>query len=215
MLVKTYGSAVFGIEAQTITVEVNIAKGVNYFLVGLPDNAIKESQKRIDAALKNNGYKIPGKGITINMAPADLRKEGSSYDLTLAMGILTASDQIQASDIEKFIIMGELALDGTLRPIKGALPIAVSAKKQGFKGFILPKDNAEEAAVVEGLEVYGVDHISQVINFFDQNEKLEPFKVDLDAHFRQQAKFIDFDFADVKGQEKCEAGHGNSSSRRT
>jgi magnesium chelatase family protein len=201
MLVKTYGSAVFGIEAQTITVEVNIAKGVNYFLVGLPDNAIKESQKRIDAALKNNGYKIPGKGITINMAPADLRKEGSAYDLTLAMGILSASDQIQASDIEDFIIMGELALDGTLRPIKGALPIAVSAKKQGFKGFILPKDNAEEAAVVEGLEVYGADHISQVIQFFDKDERMTPYRVDLDAHFRRQAKFIDFDFADVKGQE--------------
>ncbi len=138
MLVKTFGSAVYGIDAQTITVEVNIGQGVNYFLVGLPDSAVKESQQRIDAALKNNGHKIPVKGITINMAPANIRKEGSAYDLTLAMGILAATEQIDAPDISKFIIMGELSLDGELRPIRGALPIAVQAQKEGFEGFILP-----------------------------------------------------------------------------
>ena len=171
MLTKAYGSAVFGVDATTITVEVNIDKGIGYHLVGLPDNAIKESNFRIAAALKNNGYKIPGKKITINMAPADLRKEGSSYDLTLAIGILTASSQIQAAEIDKYIIMGELSLDGSLQPIKGALPIAIQAQKEGFKGFILPKENAKEAAIVNNLDVYGVESITEVINFFDKGEK--------------------------------------------
>ena len=147
MLVKTYGSAVHGVDATTITVEVNIDKGINFSLVGLPDSAVKESQHRIDAALNNTGYKIPGKKITINMAPADIRKEGSSYDLTIAMGILAASEQISSDDISEYIIMGELALDGELRPIKGVLPIAIQARKEGFKGFILPEKNALEAAI--------------------------------------------------------------------
>ena len=174
MLVKTYGSAVYGIEAQTITVEVNVSKGVNFFLVGLPDNAVKESQQRIDAALKNNGYKIPGKGITINMAPADIRKEGSAYDLTLAIGILAATEQIEATDVHNYMIMGELALDGQLRPIKGALPIAIQAREEGFKGFFLPKQNAKEAAIVNNLDVYGVENIQQVIDFFNGKANLEP-----------------------------------------
>ncbi len=148
MLSKVYGSAVFGVEAQTITCEVNVDTGVGYHLVGLPDNAIKESNYRIAAALLNNGYKIPGKKITLNLAPADLRKEGSAYDLTLALGILAASAQINAPDLEKYIIMGELSLDGSLHPIKGALPIAIKAQEEGFKGFILPKENAKEAAIV-------------------------------------------------------------------
>ena len=152
MLTKVFGSAVFGVEATTITVEVNVDKGIGYHLVGLPDNAIKESNYRIAAALQNNGYKIPGKKLTINMAPADLRKEGSAYDLTLALGILTASEQIKSDNIEKYIIMGELSLDGSLQPIKGALPIAIKAKEEGYKGFILPKENAREAAIVSDLK---------------------------------------------------------------
>ncbi|MEO1546143.1 MAG: magnesium chelatase domain-containing protein, partial [Bacteroidota bacterium] len=136
MLTKVYGSALFGVEATTVSIEVNVDKGIGYHLVGLPDNAIKESQYRIAAALQNNGYKIPGKKVTINMAPADLRKEGSAYDLPLSLGILSASGQVQANSLEAYVIMGELALDGSLRPIKGALSIALQAKKEGFKGFV-------------------------------------------------------------------------------
>lgn len=201
MLTKVYGSAVFGVEATTITVEVNIDKGIGYHLVGLPDNAIKESNYRIAAALQNNGYKIPGKKITINMAPADLRKEGSAYDLTLALGILAASNQIQSEDIEKYIIMGELSLDGSLQPIKGALPIAIKAKEEGFTGFILPNANAREAAIVSGLKVYGVDNIKQVLEFFDQGTSLEQTIIDTRAEFYKNLDFPKFDFSDVKGQE--------------
>ena len=201
MLTKVFGSAVFGVEATTITVEVNIDIGVGYHLVGLPDNAIKESNYRIAAALLNNGYKIPGKKITINMAPADMRKEGSAYDLTLALGILTASNQIQSENLEKYIIMGELSLDGSLQPIKGALPIAVKAKEEGFTGFILPMDNAKEAAIVSDLKVYGVDNIKQVIDFFDTGEPLEQTIVDTRAEFYKNLDFPEFDFSDVKGQE--------------
>ncbi|MBD0777479.1 YifB family Mg chelatase-like AAA ATPase [Maribacter sp. ANRC-HE7] len=201
MLTKVFGSAVFGVEATTITVEVNIDKGVGYHLVGLPDNAIKESNYRIAAALLNNGYKIPGKKITINMAPADLRKEGSAYDLTLALGILTASGQIQSNDLEKYLIMGELSLDGSLQPIKGALPIAIKAREEGFMGFILPKDNAKEAAIVSDLKVYGVENIKEVIDFFDKDEPLERTIVDTRAEFYKKLDFPEFDFSDVKGQE--------------
>src|SRR5688572_21903088 len=167
MLIKIFGSAVFGVEATTITVEVNIDKGIGYHLVGLPDNAIKESSYRIAAALKNNNYSMPGKKITINMAPADLRKEGSAYDLTLAVGILVASDQIKAEEVECYVIMGELSLDGSLQPIKGALPIAIKAREEGFKGFFLPIQNVNEAAIVDGLDVFGVENVQQVIDFFE------------------------------------------------
>ncbi|MRH99636.1 YifB family Mg chelatase-like AAA ATPase [Kriegella sp. EG-1] len=201
MLTKVFGSAVFGVEATTITVEVNIDIGVGYHLVGLPDNAIKESNYRIAAALLNNGYKIPGKKITINMAPADMRKEGSAYDLTLALGILTASNQIQSKNLEKYIIMGELSLDGSLQPIKGALPIAVKAREEGFTGFILPSQNAKEAAIVGDLKVYGVDNIKQVIDFFDTETPLEQTIVDTRAEFYKNLDFPEFDFSDVKGQE--------------
>ena len=170
MLKKVYGSAVFGVEAHTITVEVNVDNGIGYHLVGLQDNAIKESNFRIAAALENNGFRIPGKKIIINMSPADMRKEGSAYDLTLAVGILAASNQIKAQELERYVIMGELSLDGSLQPIKGALPIAIKAKQEGFKGFIPPDENAKEAAIVEGLMVYGVEHIMDVINFFDKNK---------------------------------------------
>ncbi len=201
MLSKVYGSAVFGVEATTIVVEVNVDKGIGYHLVGLPDNAIKESNYRIAAALQNNGYKIPGKKITINMAPADMRKEGSAYDLTLALGILTASNQIKSENIEKYIIMGELSLDGSLQPIKGALPIAIKAKEEGFKGFILPKENAREAAIVSGLEVYGIENIKEVIAYFDSESPLEQTIIDTREEFYKSLDFPEFDFSDVKGQE--------------
>jgi len=201
MLTKVFGSAVFGVEATTVVVEVNIDKGVGYHLVGLPDNAIRESNYRIAAALQNNGYKIPVKKITINMAPADLRKEGSAYDLTLALGILTASGQIRAESLERYVIMGELSLDGGLQPIKGVLPIAIRALEEGFKGFLLPEENAREAAIVSGLEVYGISNISQVIEFFDRGIPLQPTVVDLQAEFFQNLENPEFDFSDVRGQE--------------
>ena len=162
MLVKTYGSAVFGINAITITIEVNIDTGIQFFMVGLPDSAVKESHQRIEAALRNNGYKIPGKKIVINMAPADIRKEGSSYDLPIAIGILGASEQINNEDIDDYIIMGELSLDGSVQAIKGALPIAIESSRQGFRKIILPNRNATEAAIVDKLEVYGVDNIFHI-----------------------------------------------------
>jgi magnesium chelatase family protein len=187
MLKKIYGSAVFGVEAHIITIEVNVDKGIGYHLVGLPDNAIKESNFRIAAALQNNGYKIPGKKLIINMSPADMRKEGSAYDLPLAMGILTASNQIKETNIERYIIMGELSLDGTVQPIKGALPIAIKALEEGFEGFILPNENATEAAIVSGLKVYGVKHISEVIDYFDKNTEIEQTIVDTRAEFQKKS----------------------------
>ena len=201
MLVKVYGSAVFGIEATTITVEVNIDKGIGYHLVGLPDNAVRESSYRISAALNNNNYKLPGKKIIINMAPADIRKEGASYDLTLAMGILAASDQIESDKIDEYVIMGELSLDGSLQPIRGALPIAIKAREEGYKYLILPKENAKEAAIVDDLEVLGVENILEVINHFNDDQKIEPTIVDTRAEFYKNIDFPEFDFSDVKGQE--------------
>lgn len=201
MLVKVFGSAIFGVSAQTITIEVNVDQGVGYHLVGLPDNAIKESSYRISAALKNVGYKLPGKKITINMAPADLRKEGSSYDLSIAVGILAASDQIPAERIPDYLIMGELSLDGGLQPIKGVLPIAIKAREEGFKGIILPKKNCREAAIVNNLEVYGADNIIEVIDFFAQGKPLEKFKIDTRKEFQDKITNFPFDFSEVKGQE--------------
>jgi len=201
MLIKTFGSAIHGVNAITITIEVNIDQGVNFFLVGLPDSAVKESQQRIEAALKNNGFRLPGKKIVINMAPADIRKEGSSYDLPLAMGILAASGQINNDKIADYIIMGELSLDGGVQPIKGALPIAIEAQKEGFKGFILPKQNAREAAIVSKLNVYGVDNIKEVIDFLNDDIQLEPTIVNTRDEFYNSLKEYEFDFSDVKGQE--------------
>ncbi|MBA5630254.1 YifB family Mg chelatase-like AAA ATPase [Moheibacter lacus] len=201
MLTKVYGSAIYGVNAKTITIEVNVDIGVGYFLVGLPDNAIKESNYRIGTALLNSGYKIPGKKITINMAPADLHKEGSAYDLTIAMGILASSELINAEGISEYLIMGELSLDGEIRPIKGVLPIAVQARDEGFKGFILPKQNAKEAAIVSDLEVIGVENIMEVIDFFDEKKKIEPTKIDIQKEFFEQLNAFPFDFGDVKGQE--------------
>lgn len=201
MLVQLYGSAVYGIDANLITIEVNIDKGIGYHLVGLPDNAIKESNFRIAAALKNIGYRLPVKKITINMAPADLRKEGSAYDLPLALGILSASEQLKTSFLNEYIVMGEIALDGSLRPIKGALPIAIQTLKDGFKGFILPKENAEEAAIVSGIDVYGMSNLNEVINFFEDKSDATPIVVNTRKLFDKQLKFSELDFADVKGQE--------------
>ncbi len=201
MLVKVYGGAVSGIDAITITVEVNIFKGIKFSLVGLPDNAVKESQQRIESALREHGYRIPGKKIIINMAPADIRKEGAAYDLPLALGILAASEQINAEEIDQYLIMGELSLDGSLKPIKGVLPIAIKAREEGFKGFILPKSNAREAAVVNQLEVYGVETIKEVIDFFEGTQELEQTIVDTREEFSLNSMQVELDFADVKGQE--------------
>lgn len=201
MLVKTYGYAVHGINATKVTVEVSVDIGVNFFMVGLPDNAVKESQQRIDSALKQIGYRIPGKAITVNLAPADIRKEGSAYDLSIAIGILGASAQMKADSISDYVIMGELALDGTIRPIKGALPIAITALKDGFKGIILPEENSTEAAVVKDLKVFYAKNIQEVIHFFDQDRPLPQAKVDLDEAFLKPANDLAFDFSDVKGQE--------------
>ena len=202
MLTKVYGSAVFGVDATTITVEVNVDNGIGYHLVGLPDNAIKESNYRIAAALQNNGHRIPGKKLILNMSPADLRKEGSAYDLTLAMGILVATGQISETiPLKDYIIMGELSLDGKLQPIRGALPIAINARDEGFKGFILPKQNAKEAAIVQGIEILGAETIAQVIEFFSENIPITPTKIDIEAEFYEHLENPEYDFSDVKGQE--------------
>jgi len=201
MFVKTFGCAVYGVNATTITVEVNVDTGIQFFLVGLPDSAVKESHQRIEAALKNVGLKIPGKKITINMAPADIRKEGSAYDLTIAIGILAASGQLLPEKIGKYIIMGELSLDGTLNPIKGALPIAIEAMKKGFEGFILPKQNAREAAIVSKLKVYGIDNITEAINFFEGKTDLNQTVINTRDDFFENLNNYEFDFSDVKGQE--------------
>ncbi len=201
MLVKTFGSAVHGVSATTITVEVDVGQGVNFFMVGLPDSAVKESHHRIDTALKHNGFKIPGKRIVVNMAPADIRKEGSAYDLTIAIGILAASGQIGADKVGEYVIMGELSLDGSLQPIKGALPIAIKAREEGFKGFILPAQNAREAAVVNKLDVHGVENIRQVIDFFNGEADLEKIEVNTRDEFFSKLNDYEFDFSDVKGQE--------------
>jgi len=201
MLVKVFGSAVFGVDATTVTVEVNVDKGVGYHLVGLPDNAIKESSYRIAAALKNNGYNLPVKKITINMAPADLRKEGSAYDLTIAIGILAATGQIKSEEVGKYIIMGELSLDGGMQPIKGALSIAIKAKEEGYKGFFLPKENVKEAAIVAGLDVYGVENVLEVIDFFEGKGTIEPTVINTREEFYKTLDYPEFDFAEVRGQE--------------
>lgn len=200
MLVKTFGSAVVGVDAITITIEVNVDRGIKFFMVGLPDNAVKESQQRIEAAVKNVGYRMPGKKIVVNMAPADIRKEGSAYDLAIAIGILAASGQINEERVGDYLIMGELSLDGSVQPIKGALPIAIQAKKEGFKGIIVPKENAKEAAIVDDLDVLGVENIKEVTGFFDDHFTIETIKLDTRKEFYNNLNNVDFDFEDVKGQ---------------
>jgi len=201
MLVKTFGAAVYGVDAQLITVEVNVSAGINFYLVGLADSAVKESQQRIESALKTNNYKWPGKKIVINMAPADIRKEGSAYDLTIAAGILAASGQISDKIIHKYLIMGELSLDGSILPIKGALPIAIKAREEKIEAIILPKQNAREAAVVNNLKVFGIEKITELIDILNEESKLEPTIVHTREEFFANNKQYPFDFADVKGQE--------------
>ncbi len=201
MLVKTFGAALHGIDAIKITIEVNISKGIAMHIVGLPDNAVKESQQRIHAALTNNDYKMPGRKTVINMAPADIRKEGSAYDLPIAIGILGASEQINNDRFADYLLMGELSLDGGVQVIKGSLSIAIEAREKGFKGLILPKHNAMEAAIVNNLDVYGVDNIKEVIAFFDEGIEPEKFVVNTREKFNNQLNDYEFDFEDVKGQE--------------
>ena len=201
MLVKVYGAAVQGIDATIVTIEVNSSRGIKFFLVGLPDSAVKESHERIISALQVNGYKFPTSQIVINMAPADIRKEGSSYDLPLAIGILAAAKIVSEEKLSRYLIIGELSLDGSLQPIKGALSIAISAREQGFEGFILPLQNAREAAVVNHLNVYGVANIKEVIEFFNGERELKPTIVNTREEFYKNQENFPYDFADVKGQE--------------
>ncbi|MCK5857321.1 MAG: YifB family Mg chelatase-like AAA ATPase [Bacteroidales bacterium] len=201
MLVKTFGSALHGIDAISITIEVNITRGINFNMVGLPDNAVKESQERIHAALENRGYKWPGKKIVINMAPADIRKEGSAYDLPIAIGVLGASEQLNSERFDQYVLMGELSLDGSIQSIKGSLPMAIEARNKGFKGIILPKSNANEAAIVNNLEVYGAESIEDVFRFFEGEDCLELYHIDTRDEFFNRLNEFEFDFEDVKGQE--------------
>jgi magnesium chelatase family protein len=203
VLVKTFGSAVYGIEAITITIEVNITGGEKpfYLIVGLPDNAVRESMQRVEAALQTNGFRMPRQKIIVNMAPADIRKEGSAYDLPIAIGILASAGQVREENLDKYIIMGELSLDGSLQPIKGALPIAIQARKDGFKGFILPKQNAREAAIVNDLEVFGVENINEVAGFFNGRVPLTPVIVNTRDEFFKNITDYENDFSDVRGQE--------------
>jgi len=200
-MIKIYASAVHGIDAYTVTIETDISQGVKFFLVGLPDVAVKESQQRIQSSLRLNGYKWPRQKIVINMAPADIKKEGASYDLPLAISILAASGQVSSKRIEKFMIIGELSLDGILQPIKGALSIAIEARKEKFKGLILPKQNSREAAVVDDLKVFGISNIKEVVNFLNGDSDLEETIVDTREEFFENQNYSDVDFKDVKGQE--------------
>lgn len=201
MLAKTYGSAVYGVDAFKITVEVNVGQGTKFFMVGLPDSAVKESEQRVESAIKHFGYRMPRQKVVVNLAPADIRKEGSAYDLPIGLGILKASEQIVAENLEDFVIMGELALDGELRPIKGALPIAIEARKNGFKGFILPKENASEAAIVDGLEVIGVSTIKEAILHLEGEQIIPPTDYDTRDVFYSELDNYASDFSDVQGQE--------------
>ena len=201
MLVKTYASAVHGIDAITVTVETDVSDGYNFYMVGLPDNAVKESLQRIETALRSSGYHLPGKRVVVNLAPADLKKEGSAYDLAIAIGMLGASGQINSENVGEYIILGELSLDGSINPVKGALPIAIQALKEKYKGIILPAQNAREAAVVNNIVVYGVSNIKEVIDIFNGNPTIAPTEIDTRKEFFSDYDSIDLDFADVKGQQ--------------
>lgn len=201
MLVKVYGAAVQGISATIVTIEVNITKGIKFFLVGLPDNAVRESHERIISALQYNNIKVPRSQVVINMAPADLRKEGTAYDLPIAIGMLAANETLKADHLGDYLIMGELSLDGTLKPIKGVLPIAIKARELGYKGFILPKENSNEAAVVNNLKIYGAENISEVIRFLNTGEGIEETYINTREEFFSSYESFEVDFSDVKGQE--------------
>ena len=201
MLVKVFSASVQGIEATTITIEVNLSRGAKFFLVGLPDSAVKESHERIISALQVNGYKFPRSQIIVNMAPADIRKEGSAYDLPLAIGIMAAGGTVSTERLEKYMTIGELGLDGKLQPVKGILPIAINARKQGFEGLIVPVQNAREAAVVNRLKVYGAETLNEVIDFFNGECELVQVEVNTREEFYAHQEHFEYDFADVKGQE--------------
>ena len=201
MLVKTYGSAIIGVNALTVTVEVTMGEGVGFFMVGLPDNAVKESAQRIASAFEESGYSIPGKRIVVNLAPADLKKEGTAYDLTIAVGVLGAIGMVKADELDKYVIMGELGLDGSLRPIKGVLPIAIEARKQKYKGLIVPVENAREAAIVNNLEVYGASSLKEVTDFLNGEGAIAQTVMDTRAEFARSLNNYEYDFADVKGQQ--------------
>lgn len=201
MLVKTYGSAVYGVDALTITIEVSISAGSKYFMVGLPDNAVKESLQRVASAINVCGLRMPRQKIVVNLAPADIKKEGSAYDLPIAVGILAASGQIPNETLDQYFIMGELSLDGSIQPIRGALPIAIQARNENFKGFILPKQNVREAAIVDGLLAYGVESLREVVDFFNGNLALDAVSINTKEEFLKNISNYEHDFSDVKGQE--------------
>ena len=201
MLVKTYSAAVNGLEVTTVTVEISLTRGIMFHLSGLADTAVKESHDRIVAALLNNGYKFPVADITVNMAPADLRKEGSGYDLPLAIGILAAMEKVETENLDKYMFVGELGLDGRLQPVRGALPIAIRARKEQFKALIVPRQNIREAAVVNNIDVYGMDSLADVIAFINGTAEFEPTRIDTRREFYEQQSNFDLDFADVRGQE--------------
>ncbi len=201
MLVKVLAAAIQGINATLVTIEVNALRGIKFYLVGLPDNAVKESHQRINSAFQYNGLRFPSKQIIVNMAPADIKKEGSAYDLPIAVGILAADEVISTEKLNRYLIMGELGLDGMLMPIKGALPIAIKAKELGYEGIILPIGNAAEAAVVSGITVYGAEHFMQVIQFLNGEESMSPYKVDIEDDFYSKQSNFPFDFSEVRGQE--------------
>ena len=201
MLVKVFAAAIQGISATLVTIEVNALRGIQFFLVGLPDSAVKESYHRIQSALQHNGMKFPSKQIIVNMAPADIRKEGSAYDLPIAIGILAADEVVSTAKLDRYLIMGELGLDGKLLPIKGALPITIKAKELGYEGIILPTGNAAEAAVVNGIDIYGADNLQQVLQFLDDKEYIEPYRVDIENDFYSKQCTFPFDFSEVRGQE--------------
>jgi len=203
MLVKTFGSAVNGIDAMPITIEVNLSGSFGYVLVGLPDNAVRESRERVEAAIRNNKYEYPRGKLTLNMAPADVRKEGSAYDLTIAIGILSVSGQIHMSpeELENYLIMGELSLDGTVRPIKGALPLAIMARAENFKAVLLPAQNATEAGIVDRPDIIPINNLSEAVEYLNGKLEIQPIKVDTRSIFEHDNEHFPIDFSDVKGQE--------------
>ena len=201
MLVKVLAAAIQGINATLVTIEVNALRGIKFYLVGLPDNAVKESQQRINSAFHHNGLRFPSKQIIVNMAPADIKKEGSAYDLPIAIGILAADEAVSTAKLDRFLIMGELGLDGKILPIKGALPITIKAQELGYEGIILPAGNAAEAAVVNGITVYGADNLAQVLQFLDDKEEIAPYRVDIENDFYSRQSTFPFDFSEVRGQE--------------
>ena len=215
MLVKVYGAAVYGIDALAVTIEVVVENGISFCIVGLPDTAVKESHQRVQSAMKQSALDFPRRKVVVNMSPADVKKEGAAYDLPIAIGILAADEKLKNDELSKYMIMGELSLDGSVLPIKGVLPMAIKAREMGFKGMIVPQANATEAAVVNNLDVYGVDNLAQVVGFFNQTTILQPTVVNTREEFSKSVELFDCDFSEGKGQENvkralevaCAGGH--------